>query len=1490
MQLPSAKLTISCMSRLDPFEAYKRQMRLCLANYDAVQGYKLGRSSVEDLDNTCIKHLLTTDFSKPEDSCISLHYEMVLQDSHNGLFAVCYRRTRDMEKELASFAIRPIRLTSIPLTDPALVIAHWPHKSGDSAELQCVVDVSIPPFQVDLVYNPNGTLDFIVVVRKMTAFTLGQIGRKVSVRLVWLNVPSNAGNADLFCFISRPGMKALHLKSLPNVTATLKISKPTRHPFDGGCPQAPVIKRLFTRPLSDETAAPQLGNRLSLICEAETGMENAPMQMAYADNETRFVICSGGEHDARDDVPTALEIPLACWFANWTKGGCFQRPDAMYSNHELANFTACRIKRRPQFHNAIRIIEFVIPLLQVKHFGGFVFCETVPWKFVGKGVLGERRLLSEALENYFDVEPQILSMDVSLLGWKCLIIACPPAEETTLETIVAHPQSLRRALAGTQLNILHESKSMKWRMSKEAPYFFPTPYLASINESNSSMPFIIRLFRAPPNPARVAEGGLATVECSVTQNYKDDHRTASERIHISYPRSSKAAHRPSGTTLIPSSGVVEPNSSWGIRCPLTSIFSSTAMHMYLLYKSELGPWNFIGIPLIRIKLQTDVELGKRVRVESFRPVGLWMNKPLEDLTVTLFSPGGINVVEITVKNAKIEHAGRYFCRYHQFNAYHEAWPDQELFVLRVKQRPIMGYRQPKPGNWMFQNDASPLIQGGTKITSRCLSWQPDHQMLGYKMQPPYLARFKTPKGMMYEVYRKELSVKVLRPTASLLFHVVDYNFLAEGSKDFNMSIGCFLTLDQQESKEYKINLNDSIGPLMVCVPPRSLLIMPDDRFIFYEEDQLECSSTDHVFPEPTVTWSWVLGPLPKSPTMPAKGDWTNQLNSNILQLSRLPGPGFYIYRCTIQSTCVRKTEAATINFRFIISEPDKTFDIVQVSPVLAIVPEVIQFNCPSIITPVTQRTETHQNVFVTNLTWFRTTRQINFTQPEFDPTYQVVVKQDFVNKSIWRPTPQFKDSDRVLNFRQENELRVNFAMEIGPSSGTDYGFYGCITEISDEEKLTSGFRFTQHASRPACLILENDLPKLELRAVSDEGVSMSKTCFTAEDMVQVECTVPAYQTFCDDSDRPLGRTIIGTQAYLQFVYTAKKLDEKSYDEDPRIIPLNVSADITVPQTTPDDFPRAWLKHSKYTFKVSWRHDQSVLSCHTVPLLQTYFRESPAEEEAFRRDFERLRPIIKRSTGKTICVYYPPRNILIDPPPPDQISRKEVKFTIARGTQITCSVDGHPVPSVDMDIYPLRTAKLGIALDKGLEDLDSWMDLSQPNVDWPISSRKGEASVTVGHSRAPPDVVYVGACRAESTINAERFTVQRVTGSLYARRNTKRFPVGSAESKSLVYRSFAYECYHYGSHKSGSMMQRNRRSAKIGCRSKIYVSCSRNMLKIVRYDVRHNHGVTPDEAKLYPRNRRLTQSQLAVVEDLLETTQENNVVKEFIEKDYDRQGS
>lgn len=52
--------------------------------------------------------------------------------------------------------------------------------------------------------------------------------------------------------------------------------------------------------------------------------------------------------------------------------------------------------------------------------------------------------------------------------------------------------------------------------------------------------------------------------------------------------------------------------------------------------------------------------------------------------------------------------------------------------------------------------------------------------------------------------------------------------------------------------------------------------------------------------------------------------------------------------------------------------------------------------------------------------------------------------------------------------------------------------------------------------------------------------------------------------------------------------------------------------------------------------------------------------------------------------------------------------------------------------------------------------------------------------------------------------------QRITGSLYGRRNTKRFPAESPQATTLVYKSFAYECYHYGTHNSESTMQRVRR--------------------------------------------------------------------------------
>ncbi|KAH9286213.1 hypothetical protein ECG_00313 [Echinococcus granulosus] len=124
--------------------------------------------------------------------------------------------------------------------------------------------------------------------------------------------------------------------------------------------------------------------------------------------------------------------------------------------------------------------------------------------------------------------------------------------------------------------------------------------------------------------------------------------------------------------------------------------------------------------------------------------------------------------------------------------------------------------------------------------------------------------------------------------------------------------------------------------------------------------------------------------------------------------------------------------------------------------------------------------------------------------------------------------------------------------------------------------------------------------------------------------------------------------------------------------------------------------------------------------------------------------------------------------------------------------------------------------------------------------------------------------------------------QRITGSLYGKRNTKRFPAESPYAHTLVYKSFAYECYHYGTHNCDASIQRVRRSAKIGCRSRIHVSCYRNKLKIVRFDVKHNHDVAPEHAKAYPRNRRLTQPQLAIVGSMFQANQDSHAIKDFIE--------
>ena len=73
-----------------------------------------------------------------------------------------------------------------------------------------------------------------------------------------------------------------------------------------------------------------------------------------------------------------------------------------------------------------------------------------------------------------------------------------------------------------------------------------------------------------------------------------------------------------------------------------------------------------------------------------------------------------------------------------------------------------------------------------------------------------------------------------------------------------------------------------------------------------------------------------------------------------------------------------------------------------------------------------------------------------------------------------------------------------------------------------------------------------------------------------------------------------------------------------------------------------------------------------------------------------------------------------------------------------------------------------------------------------------------------------DIFKVKMFERYAELQAKMDEFQRITGSLYAKRNTKRFPAGSPFVDTLVYKSFVYECYHYGSHNCDSSIQRARR--------------------------------------------------------------------------------
>ncbi|VDL18983.1 unnamed protein product [Hymenolepis diminuta] len=124
-----------------------------------------------------------------------------------------------------------------------------------------------------------------------------------------------------------------------------------------------------------------------------------------------------------------------------------------------------------------------------------------------------------------------------------------------------------------------------------------------------------------------------------------------------------------------------------------------------------------------------------------------------------------------------------------------------------------------------------------------------------------------------------------------------------------------------------------------------------------------------------------------------------------------------------------------------------------------------------------------------------------------------------------------------------------------------------------------------------------------------------------------------------------------------------------------------------------------------------------------------------------------------------------------------------------------------------------------------------------------------------------------------------------TGALYVKLNSRRFPEGHPMRDSLVYSNMKYVCYHYGTCVSCATKRVNQRTSKLGCSSQIYLNYSNGHLRITSYDMRHNHPVTPESAKMYPRNRRLEEHEQKIVDELLRLPYDNGLVVEIIKKQF-----
>lgn len=471
----------------------------------------------------------------------------------------------------------PIRLNHGEFSKPTLRVKSPAEKALDSAEFECEFEMARLRFQVYLIYRPKSNETYRIITRENSInleHSYKNIGKNVSVTLIWPYFPAEAADIGIYCVVDYPGqLEGDNLDELPIFT-----SAPVYHNLSSICPMRPIIERVNLSPDTDIAE----GSRVTFVCEAVTGNDHMhALQMSYSDLKENLIICSNrGGGKVNSTVP--------CMFSPWNTGGCRGLEKVLTDSHPKGAFASCSISYRETVDAYIRRIEYTIPMLSIQHFESFIFCETLPtWE-----VEEENRFLSDPIDNYFPVGPRVTDIDLGYYEWICEAAAYPEPINVSWVPIEATPEKFADGLRKIAF-FKKLTRSTRYHAYDNSPAgYFPKKFRLEDRASR----YRFQLVRPVPYVYQVGIWGEAKFACYIVS---PDNKTAYEEAHISYGYGKSDGHWTVSGSIEPSTGVINPDETWRVLCPLQEIEGGWHLtHLYLLAQIQSPSIQPLEIPLL----------------------------------------------------------------------------------------------------------------------------------------------------------------------------------------------------------------------------------------------------------------------------------------------------------------------------------------------------------------------------------------------------------------------------------------------------------------------------------------------------------------------------------------------------------------------------------------------------------------------------------------------------------------------------------------------------------------------------------------------------------------------------------------------------------------------------------------------------------------------------------------------------------------------------